>query len=127
MFGKKDYEPSQIDLSKFIQQGKMEIARALVPDKDDKQDQIDFITVLSGRRPNLNRLFLAHVEEEGWKDLEQGIEPDLGKVNAVKFLSLYATSLDALRSKQLVELGKSENHEELQSAMEWLRSKIGRK
>lgn len=123
MFAPKK-EDGQIDLSKFLAQNKNEIAKLLVPIEEDKVGQIDFITNLGGRRPNLNQVFLAHVEEEGWKDLERGQEPDLGKVNAVKFLTLYAPSLEAKRSEQLVELGKSENHEELQSAMEWLKGRF---
>lgn len=125
MFARKDGNDSgPMDLSKFIWQQKTEIAKALVPEPEDKHQRIDFITLLGGRRPNLNLTFLAHVEEEGWIDLEHLKEPDLEKVRAVKFLTLYAPSLDGKRSDQLVELGKSENHDELQSAMEWLKGRF---
>ena len=121
MLSRKDQEYAMIDASRYLSEMKREALTTIVPHPEDKEARIDLITVLRGRRPNLNQLFLASVEEHGWKAMSRGENPNLEGIEAVSFIRSHAPSLDALRSKQVVEIAKSEPRETSQSIIDVLR------
>src|SRR3989304_3432965 len=125
MLSRKEQEYAIIDASRYLSEMKREALTTIVPHPAEKEERMDLITALRGRRPNLYELFLALVEEEGWKALSRGENPDLGRVEAISFIRSHAASLDSLRSKQVVEIAKSEPRETSQSILDVL--KRGRK
>ena len=122
MISKREQEYAIIDASRYLSEMKREELTTLVPHPDEKEERIDLITLLRGRRPDLYRLLLAHVEQEGWKSLSRGEIPDLSNgLDAISFIRTHAPSLDGKRSNQVVEIAKSEPAPTSQSILDILK------
>lgn len=119
---KRDQEYAIIDASRYLQEMKREALTTIVPHPDEKDQRIDLITVLSGRRPNLYSLLTASVEQDGWIALSHAQQPDLSSgLDAIQFIRLHAPSLDGKRSNQVVEIAKSEAAPVSQSILDVLK------
>ncbi len=104
----REREQIQIDAARYIFEQKREALTTLVPHPDEIEKRIELIALLSGRRPNIRELFLADVEQEGWIALSKAKNPSLDTMDAIRFIHTNSTSLDATRSKQIVEIARSE-------------------
>ncbi len=103
-----DKEQMQIDAARYIFEQKREALTTIVPHPDEIERRIELIALLKGRRPDLYRLFLADVEQQGWIALSKGQNPDLSSLDAIRFIQTNSTSLDGKRSNQVVEIARSE-------------------
>ncbi len=92
----------------------------------DKLGRIDLITILAGKRPNMYKLYQAKVQLEGLMDLEQLKTPVIAD-DLFDFIRTHAPSLDAKRSEQIMEIAKSETHEEPLSILDRISSRLGKK
>ena len=108
MISEREKEQIQIDAQRYIFEQKREALTTIVPHPDEIEKRIELIALLSGRRPNIRELFLADVEQEGWIALSKGQNPDLQTMDAIRFIHTNSTSLDGTRSKQVVEIARSE-------------------
>jgi len=118
----QEQEYQVIDASRYMWETKREALTAIVPHPDEKESRLDLITVLSGRRPNLYELLLGYVEQEGWIAMSEKRNPDLSAgLDAIKYLRAHAPSLDGFRSKQVVEIAKSEAAPVSQSILDVLK------
>ena len=100
---------------------KKEGAALLLPSKTDKPDAIDFITQLGGKRSNLYKLYQVRVHEKGLVAMAENPPRRISMKEmqeCAEFILLYSQSLDAMRSKQVVEILKSEVHEPPPSMLE---------
>lgn len=125
MITKKDLEQIQLDASRYEMEMKKDALSAIVPHPEEKESRIDLIGLLSGRRPNMNRLFLASVEQAGWIALANKQNPTLETMDAISFLRSHANSLDGKRSNQVVEIARSDPQTNAKSILDML--KAGRK
>jgi len=114
-------EIAMIDASRYLAEMKREGLTAIVPAPEEKEARIDLITVLGGRRPNLYRLMLANVEQDGWVAMANKKNPPLADLNIVSAIRAHAPSLDGFRSKQVVEIAKTEAPDTGKSIMDYLR------
>jgi len=122
MLSKRDQEFALLDASRYLSEMKREALTTIVPHPAEKEERIDLITLLRGRRPDLYRLLLAHVEQEGWKALSRGENPDISNgLDAISFIRTHAPSLDGKRSNQVVEIAKSEAAPVSQSILDVLK------
>lgn len=106
-------------------QKKTDAIEAIVP-RYDIQGRIDLITVLSGKRPNLYKLYQADVQLKGLEMLEQLKTPVI-TADLSDHVSVRASSLDAIRSKQVVEIAKSGEPQIEPSILDRISARLGRK
>jgi len=122
-----------LDASRYLSEMKREALTTIVPHPYEKAQRLDLIGLFGGRRPNLNRFFLAAIEEAGWIALSRGENPilsgtpDLNADKGIEFLRSHAPSIDGFRSKQVVDIAKSEVHESPQTILEMISRKLGKK
>jgi len=113
--------PTTFDASRYMLEMKREALTTLVPHPDEKEARIDLITLLRGKRPNLYQLYRARVQEAGLLALARGEDPDIEGLDLVSFVRDHAPSLDGFRSKQVVEIAKTEHSLQSSSFLESLR------
>ena len=119
-----------IDASRYLAEIKQDAVKVLVPSPEEKHERIDLVGLLSGRRPSLYRLYCAEVEEAGWIALSKLTMPKLTNgrkqddLDAVRFIRTHSVSLDGFRSKQVVEIGKSDSSNERKTMIEWVTSRL---
>ena len=82
---------------------------------------MDLITVFGGRRPLIREMLLANVEQDGWVAMAEKKNPTPGSTDAIKWLRNHAPSLDGFRSKQVVEIARSESAPVSQSILDVLK------
>lgn len=112
-----------IDASRYLSEMKREALTTIVPHPEDIEARIELIGLLRGRRPDMYRLFLAQVEQEGWIALSNGKAPDLQSLDAIRFIQTNATSLDGKRSNQVVEIAKTETNVATRSILDMLKGR----
>ncbi len=110
----------QIDASRYIYEQKREALTTIVPHPDEIEKRIDLIALLRGRRPNLYRLFLAEVEQQGWLALAERRNPSLSPMDAVGFIQVNSTSLDGKRSNKIVEIARTDAPQNNRSILDFL-------
>lgn len=108
MISEKEREQIQLDAQRYIFEQKREALTTIVPHPDEIAKRIELIALLSGRRPNIRELLLGGVEEKGWIALANIQNPSLENIEAARFIHTNSTSLDGTRSKQVVEIARSE-------------------
>jgi len=130
MFGpkRKTEEQEMIDASRFLSEMKREALTTIVPHPDEKEDRIDLVGTLSGRRPNMYRMHLAGIQLEGLIAMSEKRAPDPSEfdpetLGVVRSIRSHSNSLDSLRAKQVVEIAKSESAVAPKSIMDWIREK----
>ena len=105
---RREEEYAIIDASRYLSEMKREALTTIVPSPDEIAKRIELIALLRGRRPDLYRMFLARVEQEGWIALSEGRNPELDSMDAIAFIQTNSTSLNGKRSDQVVEIARSE-------------------
>lgn len=100
-------KPIPEDLSKYLMEMKREALNVLVPEPLEIEARIPLVTHLRGRHPDLNELFLALVEWEGWKSIEDGREMDWKGLDPGEFLKEHAPSISAKRAEQIVRIAQT--------------------
>jgi hypothetical protein len=116
-----------LDAMSYIYEQKREALTTLVPKPDEIAKRIELIALLRGRRPDLYRLFLAGVEQEGWIALSEGKMPQLKAMDATRFIQTNSTSLDGKRSNQIVEIAQTGQPNDGRSILDWLTRGRGKK
>ena len=122
MITKKDIEQMQLDANRYTMEMKRDALSAIVPSPEEKESRIDLIGLLAGRRPDMRRLFLASVEQEGWISLANAKVPDLKSMDAISFLRSHANSLDGKRSNQVVEIARTDSPVTARSILDVLKA-----
>lgn len=97
-----------IDAEALVEQSKREGAKLLLPHPDLREAEVDFITQLGGRRSNMYKVYQVMVHEKGLIAMAHGKMISMEEMQeCAKYILMYSNSLDAMRSKQIVEILKS--------------------
>lgn len=120
----QDMTPRQqadIDASRYLSEMKREALQAIAP-KGWKAilEAIPLIGHLVGRHPDINDLYLAAVEWEGWNALEEGRAIRWELLNPIDWLSTRSASIGAERAKHIVEIARAEAPQDQRGLIERL-------
>lgn len=100
-----EYQPQ--DVGRFLAEMKSDALGKLFPSPEELLSRIKLITHLTGRHPNIQRLYLAWVQYTALICVGEGQPIPWEKLDPVEFLMTHAPSIGGERANQAVEIARA--------------------
>ncbi len=95
------------DAGRYLAEMKSDALGKLFPSPDELKSRIKLITHLTGKHPNLYRLYLGLVEYTMFLAMREGKPIPWEKLDPIEFIVTFAPSIAGERANQAVEIARA--------------------